>query len=132
MKVRDVIKGWSLRAGGSSGKRAPTVSIATRTTWDGHGGWQVSAEVPKPTLAADWTAGTVTEMTEYGVVIEQDGDAWGAYVPDLPGCVAAGVSREEVTELIAVAIPRHVASLRAHGEAVPTPTATGTTKVQVA
>lgn len=74
----------------------------------------------------------MTEMTEYVVVIEQDGDAWGAYVPDLPGCVAAGASREEVTRLIATAIPLHVASLRAHGEAVPKPTATGTTKVQVA
>ena len=74
----------------------------------------------------------MTEMTEYVVVIELDGDAWGAYVPDLPGCVAAGGSREEVTRLIATAIPLHVASLRAHGEAVPKPTATGATKVQVA
>ena len=71
-------------------------------------------------------------MTEYVVVIEQDGDAWGAYVPDLPGCVAAGASREEVTRLIADAVPLHVASLQAHGDAVPTPTATGTTPVQVA
>ncbi len=68
-------------------------------------------------------------MTEYVVVIEQDGDAWGAYVPDLPGCVAAGASREEVTQLIAKAIRLHVASLRAHGDAVPTPTATGITTV---
>jgi predicted RNase H-like HicB family nuclease len=71
-------------------------------------------------------------MTEYVVVIEQDGDAWGAYVPDLPGCVAAGASREEVTQLVANAIRLHVSSLRAHGDAVPTPTTTGTTTVQVA
>jgi len=74
----------------------------------------------------------VTEMTEYVVVIEQDGDAWGAYVPDLPGCVAADASREEVTQLIANAIRLHVGSLRAHGDEVPTPTTTGTTTVQVA
>ncbi len=66
------------------------------------------------------------------VVIEQDGDAWGAYVPDLPGCVASGASREEVTQLIAEAIQIHVASLREQGDAVPPPTATGTTTVQVA
>ena len=35
-------------------------------------------------------------MTGYSVVIEHEGDAWGAYVPDLPGCVAAGSSRQEV------------------------------------
>ncbi|MHB8504689.1 MAG: type II toxin-antitoxin system HicB family antitoxin, partial [Acidimicrobiales bacterium] len=40
-------------------------------------------------------------VTEYVVVIEQSGDAWGAYVPDLPGCVAAGSNREEVERLIA-------------------------------
>lgn len=71
-------------------------------------------------------------MTEYVVVIEQDGDAWGAYVPDLAGCVAAGASREEVTRLIANAIRLHVASLRAHGDAVPTPTATCATTVRIA
>ncbi len=72
------------------------------------------------------------DMTEYVVVIEQDGDAWGAYVPDLPGCVAAGDSRQEVEQLIAEAVPLHIASLREHGETVPAPTAAGTTTVRVA
>ena len=71
-------------------------------------------------------------VTEYVVVIEQEGDAWGAYVPDLPGCVAAGSSRVEVEELIAEAIPLHIQSLREHGEQVPPPTAMGSTKVRVA
>ena len=70
-------------------------------------------------------------MTEYVVVIEQEGEAWGAYVPDLPGCVAAGGSHEEVERLIAEAIPLHISSLREHGEPVPAPTAAGSTKVQV-
>lgn len=46
---------------------------------------KLSAEIPRRYasgyLAAGRTAGTVTEITEYVVVIEQDGDAWGAYVP---------------------------------------------------
>ena len=71
-------------------------------------------------------------MTEYVVVIERDGDAWGAYAPDLPGCVAAGASRDEVERLIAEAIPLHLSSLQAHGEPVPAPTATGSTKVRLA
>ena len=71
-------------------------------------------------------------MTEYVVVIEQEDEAWGAYVPDLPGCVAVGKSRDEAEKLIAEAIPLHIQSLRDHGEPVPAPTATGSTKVQVA
>lgn len=58
-----------------------------------------------------------TEMvTEYLAVIEQDGDAWGAFVPDLPGCVAVAQSREEVELLIAEAVPLHIASMRDQGE----------------
>ena len=71
-------------------------------------------------------------LTEYVVVIEQEGGAWGAYVPDLPGCVAAGHSRDEVEQLIAEAIPLHIQSLREHGEPVPLPAAMGSTKVRVA
>lgn len=71
-------------------------------------------------------------MTEYVVVIEQDGDAWGAYVPDLPGCVAVGKTRADVERLIAEAIPLHIESLREHGEQVPLPAATGSMKVTVA
>ena len=69
--------------------------------------------------------------TEYLAVIEQDGDAWGAYVPDLPGCVAVGQSRDEVELLIAEAIPVHLASLRENGELVPAPTAVGSMTVRV-
>jgi predicted RNase H-like HicB family nuclease len=68
---------------------------------------------------------------EYVVVIEREGEAWGGYVPELPGCVAVGENREEVEELIAEAIRLHIESLREHGELVPPPTTTGSTKVRV-
>lgn len=71
-------------------------------------------------------------MTEYVVVVEQEDASWGAYVPDLPGCVAVGGSRQEVEELISEAIHLHIESLREHGDPVPAPTATGSTKVRVA
>ncbi|HXB70402.1 MAG TPA: type II toxin-antitoxin system HicB family antitoxin [Candidatus Acidoferrales bacterium] len=64
-------------------------------------------------------------MIEYLVIIEpaEDGSGFGAYVPNLPGCVATGRTREEARESIAFSIPLHIASLRAHGETVPRPTA---------
>lgn len=61
-------------------------------------------------------------MSKYAVVIEQyDEGGYGAYVPDLPGCVAAASSRREVEQLIAEAITLHIESLREHGNAVPQP-----------
>ena len=64
-------------------------------------------------------------MTTYLVIIEpaEDGTGFGAYVPDLLGCVATGQTREEARDRIAFSLPFHIASLRAHGEPVPPPTA---------
>lgn len=68
-------------------------------------------------------------MTEYLIVIEQveDGSGYGAFAPDLPGCVATGKTREEAKERIAFSIPLHIESLRAHGEPVPPSTSTADT-----
>ncbi|HLG70537.1 MAG TPA: type II toxin-antitoxin system HicB family antitoxin [Chloroflexota bacterium] len=60
-------------------------------------------------------------MSEYLIVIEGEGDSFSAYSPDLPGCVAAGSSAEEVERLMREAIPLHIESLREHGESVPRP-----------
>ena len=57
----------------------------------------------------------------YMVVIEKGEGSWGAHVPDLPGCVAAGDTREEVVALIREAIGFHLEGLREDGEDVPEP-----------
>lgn len=57
----------------------------------------------------------------YVVVIEKGPTSYGAYVPDLPGCVAAGDTREEVVKLIQEAIEFHIEGLREDGEPVPPP-----------
>ena len=58
---------------------------------------------------------------KYAVVIEKGQDSYGAHVPDLPGCVAAGESREEVIRLIREAIEFHIEGLREGGQPVPPP-----------
>jgi predicted RNase H-like HicB family nuclease len=57
----------------------------------------------------------------YLVVVEKGGQGYGAYVPDLPGCVAAGETREEVLALIREAIEFHIEGMRADGEPIPEP-----------
>ncbi len=60
--------------------------------------------------------------TKYAVVIERyDEGGFGAYVPDLPGCIAVGKVKAEVEKLIAEAIAFHIESLREHGNPVPLP-----------
>ena len=57
----------------------------------------------------------------YLVVFEPTSTGWSAYVPDLPGCVATGGTREEAQEQIREAIDFHIEGLRGSGEAVPQP-----------
>ncbi|MEW6751024.1 MAG: type II toxin-antitoxin system HicB family antitoxin [Candidatus Latescibacterota bacterium] len=57
----------------------------------------------------------------YLVVVEQGATSYGAYVPDLPGCLAASESREEVLPLIREAIGLHLEDLRKEGQPIPAP-----------
>jgi predicted RNase H-like HicB family nuclease len=67
-------------------------------------------------------------MSEYVVIYEQAEDGgWGAYIPDLPGVVALGVSRTEVAERIQEAITVYADDLRDRGRPLSAPHhATGT------
>ena len=60
---------------------------------------------------------------KYAVVIEKSSTGFGAYVPDLPGCVAAGESLAATERLIQEAVEFHLAGLREDGIPVPAPTA---------
>jgi predicted RNase H-like HicB family nuclease len=59
---------------------------------------------------------------EYLVVVEKGRSSYGAYVPDLPGCVAVGGTRREVLKLIRDAVKHHIEALRESGQSVPEPT----------
>lgn len=62
---------------------------------------------------------------KYLVVVERGEETWGAHVPDLPGCIAVGESRQAVLELIAQAMSLHCEGLRETGEAIPEPCCEG-------
>ena len=57
----------------------------------------------------------------YLVVIEEGASSFGAYVPDLPGCIAAGDTREEVLILIREAIAFHLEGMKEDGLSIPRP-----------
>ncbi|MDJ0534252.1 MAG: type II toxin-antitoxin system HicB family antitoxin [Xenococcaceae cyanobacterium MO_207.B15] len=57
----------------------------------------------------------------YAVIIEKGNNSYGAYVPDLPGCVAVGETPEEVKTLIQEAIEFHLEGLQEDGEEIPKP-----------
>ena len=61
---------------------------------------------------------------DYVVIIEKGNSSFGAYVPDLPGCVAVGETREEVMKLIREAIEFHIEGLKEDGLPVPVPSST--------
>ncbi len=61
----------------------------------------------------------------YMVVVERGETSWGAHVPDLPGCVAVGETREEVLQLIREAIEFHIESLKEDGLPLPSPSSEG-------
>ncbi|MFN8508157.1 MAG: type II toxin-antitoxin system HicB family antitoxin [Dehalococcoidia bacterium] len=71
-------------------------------------------------------------MTAYYVVFEPTGTGFSAYVPDLPGCIAAGDDMDETRALIREAIEAHVVSMRQAGEAVPRPSLVERVEVGVA
>ena len=60
----------------------------------------------------------------YAIIIEQGPSSFGAYVPDLPGCVAAAETKDEAIALIKQAIELHLDDLRSTGQPLPKPTST--------
>lgn len=69
----------------------------------------------------------------YAIVIEPTDNGYSAYVPDLPGCVAAADTYENTDRLIREAVVFHLDSLRAHGDPIPEPrTGVGSVEVEAA
>ena len=58
----------------------------------------------------------------YTVVIEKGNTSYGAYVPDLPGCIAVAETLVEVQQMIVEAIEFHIEGLIESGLPIPQPT----------
>ena len=57
----------------------------------------------------------------YLIIIEKTNDGFSAHVPDLPGCVTVGDTKEEVEELIQEAIVFHLEGMKEDGLEIPQP-----------
>lgn len=64
----------------------------------------------------------MSEAYRYAVVFERSSDGFGAYVPDLPGCISVGDTLEETESLIREAIAGHLSVMKEFGEMIPEPT----------
>ena len=58
---------------------------------------------------------------KYTVVWEKGESSYGAFVPDLPGCIVVAEDREQMLHLLEEAVAFHVEGLRARGSPVPPP-----------
>ena len=61
---------------------------------------------------------------QYVVVIEKTQNNYGAFVPDVPGCVAVAETRSQVLKLIKEAIELHLEALKEENEPIPAPVTT--------
>lgn len=59
---------------------------------------------------------------KFVVLYEKGTTGYGAYLPDLPGCVAVGKTLPEVKQLIREAVELHLKAMREDGDAIPEPT----------
>jgi predicted RNase H-like HicB family nuclease len=62
------------------------------------------------------------KVMRYGYVMEKTKTGFSAYVPDLPGCVATGKTKEQVRRRLQEAVGIHLKSMMESGNAIPEPT----------
>ena len=68
---------------------------------------------------------------KYFVVFEWAGTNWSAYAPDVPGCVATGVTKEEVRRMMREALEFHFEGMREDGDQIPEPSGVWAEELEV-
>src|SRR5438128_1162545 len=104
--------------------RQPSAISSPKQVRDGHNRRQRVRRNSTEDRTEHSPAGAIGKgvAVEYVVIIEKGEEGYGAYVPDLPGCVAAADTIDEVRKLIRETIPLHLELMRERGEAIPPPT----------
>lgn len=69
----------------------------------------------------------INQQLHYTIILEKGMSSYGVYVPDLPGCVAVGETKEEALQLIQEAILFHLEDLKMKGQPIPEPLSTSET-----
>jgi predicted RNase H-like HicB family nuclease len=67
----------------------------------------------------------------YTVIVERSDNNYGAWAPDLPGCITTGATVEETLANMREAIELHLEGMREDGDPIPEPSATAAV-IQVA
>lgn len=60
-------------------------------------------------------------MSKYLIIFENSGTGYGAYAPDLPGCIATGRTLDQTKRRMQKAIEMHLAAMREDGDEIPKP-----------
>jgi predicted RNA binding protein YcfA (HicA-like mRNA interferase family)/predicted RNase H-like HicB family nuclease len=133
--VRDIISrieadGWVQVSQEGSHRQFKHPSKRGRLTVAGHKG----GGVPTGTIKNIIKQAQLASDMQYAVIFEKETNSdWGAYVPDLQGCVAVAKTRDEVDRLIREALVIHIRGMREDAELVPEPTSfAGTVVVEAA
>ena len=63
-------------------------------------------------------------MSKFVVLYEKSSTGFGAYAPDLPGCVATGRTMEETRQRMEKAMGMHLSAMREDGDPIPEPSNT--------
>ena len=130
MKVRDAIRlveadGWVHSRTRGSHRRYKHPMKPGKVTISGHPSKDLTPGMERSILrqAGLWRSGlTPNSADDYLIVIEEGDDSFGAYAPDLPGCVAAADTLEECEQLMREAIVFHLEAMRDGGDPIPEPT----------
>ena len=70
---------------------------------------------------AGWTSREKSMKLKYAVVYERTPNNYGAYAPDLPGCISTGKTWDEMQEMMREAIEFHIEGMMEDGDPIPKP-----------
>ncbi|HET6246940.1 MAG TPA: type II toxin-antitoxin system HicB family antitoxin [Tepidisphaeraceae bacterium] len=125
-KVREVIRlieadGWRLITQKGSHRQFVHAVKPGKVTVAGNPGIEMKAGNACEYLAPSWTQVNGRIQMRYAVVIEKATKNYSAYLPDVPGCVAAGKTVEETLSLLREAVAMHFDAMNRDGETIPDP-----------